>query len=96
MTIPDSVTSIGDSAFSGCTGLTSVTIPDSVTSIGWYAFEDCTGLNSVVFGDTEGWQVSRYSDFGSYTSLASTDLADASTAANYFKSTYRYYYWRKI
>ena len=34
MTIPDSVTSIGDGAFSGCSGLTSVTIPDSVTSIG--------------------------------------------------------------
>ncbi len=36
--IPDSVTSIGEWAFSGCSGLTSVTIPDSVTSIGNYAF----------------------------------------------------------
>ena len=33
-TIPNSVTSIGDYAFSGCTSLTSVTIPNSVTSIG--------------------------------------------------------------
>ena len=44
--IPNSVTSIG-SAFSGCTGLTSVTIPNSVTSIGASAFNDCTGLTSV-------------------------------------------------
>ena len=37
-TIPNSVTSIGNSAFFGCTGLSSVTIPNSVTSIGNSAF----------------------------------------------------------
>ena len=42
-----SVTSIGDGAFEGCTGLTSVTIPNSVTSIGSYAFYNCSGLTSV-------------------------------------------------
>ena len=47
--IPNSVTSIGSAAFSGCTGLTSVTIPDSVTSIGDGAFSDCSGLSSVLF-----------------------------------------------
>ena len=46
-TIPNSVTSIGFVAFSGCTGLTSVTIPNSVTSIGGGAFSGCTGLTSV-------------------------------------------------
>ena len=46
-TIPNSVTSIGDGAFSGCTSLTSVTIPNSVTSIGHWAFYGCTGLTSV-------------------------------------------------
>ncbi len=45
--IPNSVTSIGPGAFSGCRGLTSVTIPNSVTSIGYWAFCDCSGLTSV-------------------------------------------------
>ncbi len=42
-----SVTSIGNSAFKYCSGLTSVTIPGSVTSIGNSAFENCSGLTSV-------------------------------------------------
>ncbi len=50
--IPDSVTSIGESAFSGCTGLPSVTIPDSVTSIGDWAFCGCNGLTSVTIPDS--------------------------------------------
>ena len=41
------VTSIGERAFRGCSGLTSVTIPDSVTSIGGIAFSSCTNLTSV-------------------------------------------------
>ena len=45
--IPNSVTRIGRSAFSGCKSLTSITIPDSVTSIGDYAFEGCTSLTSI-------------------------------------------------
>ncbi len=56
LTIPSSVTysgrtysvaSIGNSAFSSCSGLTTVSIPNSVTSIGDYAFSDCMGLTTV-------------------------------------------------
>ena len=46
-----SVTSIGDCAFDGCSGLTSITIPDSVTSIGSNAFYNCTWLTSVTIGN---------------------------------------------
>ena len=45
--IPNTVTSIGNSAFSGCSDLTSVTIPSSVTSIGQFALSGCSGLTSV-------------------------------------------------
>jgi len=47
ITIPSSVTSIGDMAFSKCTSLTSITIPSSVTSIGSYAFNYCASLTSI-------------------------------------------------
>ena len=47
LVIPEGVTSIGDDAFCGCSGLTSVTIPNSVTSIGYEAFYECTSLTSV-------------------------------------------------
>ena len=46
------VTSIGDSAFSVCSGLTKITIPNGVTSIGDYAFSDCSGLAEVTIPDS--------------------------------------------
>ena len=45
--IPNSVTSIGDCAFYGCSGLTKLTLPNSVTSIGDGAFCGCTGLTEL-------------------------------------------------
>jgi hypothetical protein len=50
--IGNSVTSIGNYAFQGCTGLTSVNIGNSVTSIGNYAFQGCSGLTSITIGNS--------------------------------------------
>ena len=49
--IPDGVTSISDSAFNGCSKLTSITIPDGVTSIGDSAFNGCSKLTSITIPD---------------------------------------------
>jgi uncharacterized repeat protein (TIGR03803 family) len=48
ITIPGSVTNIGNSAFQGCTSLTSVTISNGVGTIGDYAFDGCTAMTSII------------------------------------------------
>ena len=73
-----SVTSIGESAFSDCTGLTSVTIPNSVTSIEGSAFSWCTGLTSVTIGNS----VTSIGDhaFCECTSLTSVTIPNSVTS----------------
>ncbi len=53
------VTAIGDGAFFGLAGLTSVIIPDTVESIGIYAFSDCTALESITIPSSV-WKISPY------------------------------------
>ena len=50
--IPDSITSIGDYVFSGCSIWKSITIPNSVTSIGNSAFSGCSGLTNITIPDS--------------------------------------------
>ena len=76
--IPDSVTSIGNSAFRNCSGLTSITIPDSVTSIGYYAFRGCSGLTSVTIGNGVT-SIGDYAFFGC-TTLTSITIPDSVTS----------------
>ena len=57
--IPNSVKSIGDYAFSHCSGLTSISIPNSVTSIGSRAFSSCSGLTSIMVEESNSIYDSR-------------------------------------
>ena len=52
ITIPDSVTSIGDNAFYSCFNLSNITIPNQVTSIGDNAFDSCVSLNRITIPDS--------------------------------------------
>ena len=45
----NAVTSIGESAFKGCSGFKTLTIPDQVEKIGRYAFKDCSDLYEIEF-----------------------------------------------
>ena len=78
-TIPNSVTSIGEYAFSHCTSLTSVTIPNSVTSIGEHAFSDCTSLTSVTISDS----VTSIGEYAFYDCTSLTDVYYAGSEAQW-------------
>ena len=80
-----SVTSIGERAFSSCSGLTSITIPNGVTSIGRGAFEDCSGLTSINIPSSVTIIENR--TFYSCTNLASITLENGvdSIGSNFFK-----------
>ena len=77
MTIPDSVTTIGEYAFCYCDSLESVTIPDSVTTIGEYAFYECSSLTSVTIPDS----VTTIGDYAFWgcESLTSVTIGDSVT-----------------
>ena len=78
ITIPNSVTSIGDSAFWGCSSLTSITIPNSVTSIGGSAFEDCSKLTSITIPN--GITTIVYRTFSGCSSLTSVTIGNSVTS----------------
>ena len=75
--IPSSVTSIGDSAFRGCSSLTRIEIPSSVTSIGDYAFESCSSLTSIEIPSSVT-SIGNYA-FESCSSLTSIEIPSSVT-----------------
>ncbi|MEG1528708.1 MAG: leucine-rich repeat protein [Clostridia bacterium] len=76
-----SVTSIGNEAFSGCSGLASITIPSTVTSIGDVAFGGCSGLNTITIPST----LTKIGDsaFGGCSVLNSITIPSALTSIGY-------------
>ena len=79
--IPQSITTIGRGAFSGCTGLTSINIPNSITFIGEHSFERCEGLTSVTIPNS----VTHIGNdaFSRCTGLTSITLGNSLTTIDY-------------
>ena len=79
--LPDSVTTIGDAAFNGCTNLTSVRLLQGVTSIGSEAFSRCLNLTNILIGASVtsiGGEA-----FSHCTSLTSVTIPDSVTSITY-------------
>ena len=88
--IPNSVTSIGNSAFSSCESLTNVTIPNSVTNIGEDAFSGCESLTSVTIPNSvTSIGVSAFSEC---ISLTSVTISNSVTSIG----SYAFYYCRSL
>ena len=82
VTIPNSVTNIGNGAFEDCTSLTSINIGNSVTSIGNDAFYGCTSLTSVTIPNSV--TSIGNSSFYNCTSLTSVGIPDVVTSIDYW------------
>ncbi len=83
--IPDGVTTLGNYAFNGCTGLTEITLPDSLTTINQNAFSGCTGLTEITLPDS--LTTIKQSAFSDCTGLTEIDLNNVTTLDSNFHFT---------
>lgn len=78
--IPESVTSIGSSAFFGCRSLTSITIPEGVTSIGSIAFYDCSSLTTITITKNSQLTSIEETTFYNCSSLTAINIPEGVTS----------------
>ncbi len=81
--MPDTITTIGEYAFSGCSSIDSITIPDNVTLIGNYAFNGCSNLEIVTINDNSKLTTIGSYAFSSCSSLTSIIIPDSVTEIGY-------------
>jgi hypothetical protein len=85
VTIPDSVTSIGASAFRYCANITSVIIPNNVLSIGESAFEGCASLADVTIGN----KVTTIEDYAFYYCSSLTSITIPASVTSIGEEAFR-------
>lgn len=92
--IPDTVESIGHSAFAYCLALEKVEISSTVRSIDFYAFYGCQNLSEVVFVNPEGWSAKNYQV--SEVNFSKSSISNAASAAQLLTTSYYNYIWERI
>lgn len=94
-TMPLATATIKSYAFSNCKSITSITLSNWANYIGSYAFQNCTNLTSAKFTATSTWKRYTSDSATSGTTISSSGLSNASTAATYLRSTYVSYVWKR-
>ncbi len=91
ITLPSSVTSLGNFCFYGCSGLTSITIPSSVASLGENCFKECGNIETYYFKGALPKRSSNGTGI-SYTSIIKVPTEYLQDYKNAFGSNYKYIY----
>jgi len=93
--VPSTVISISDAAFYGCAYIENIVIGENVAVIGKQAFDGCAALTSVELISTNGWYCTGSFNSTSGTSMSEEELKDGAKAAQYLRSDFRNYYWKR-
>ena len=87
LTIPDTITEISDSAFSGCRTLTSLTIGSGLTKLSKWVFVNCTKLTSVNFSENSQLRTIEQEAFATCTKLSNITIPSSVTSIDAYALT---------